>query len=325
MHEIVAARIHDIQLSSRTPGRADAVERRAHVDIGDDDPERLVVRREQGGRDAKSRNVRLRGAALPRGEIDGRNIDLARRQPYRFLEIGSLALALQFVVGDDPGRSIRAGAIDADQLALVIVQTDNSKLPIAGLGIDLGRKPRRDALAPGLFRDAVGSVDSSAEASADQAIDCRGGAIAGQIAASAGDVRFEIGRQQARLGFDPLQDPRNDGLCRVAIAQPSDGGHGDRYQQDHRDGQPRCQRRCKSHGDIRRNGRIAAPFLAWSRGGVLVIGSRSGHRSPPARPRSGNHRPRQAVRRVGTAFAGLPPRRAWSPSSGSPAPHRDPA
>lgn len=138
-----------------------------------------------------------RGSPLAGREFDGRHINLARRQSYRFLKVGSFALALQFAVGGNSYRSVRAGAIDADQLALVVVKTDDSKLSIAGLGLDLGREPRRDTLAPGLLRDAVKSVNSSAEVGPDQTVDCRGGAIADQIAANAGNVGFKIGGQQA--------------------------------------------------------------------------------------------------------------------------------
>jgi hypothetical protein len=81
---------------------------------------------------------------------------------------------------------------------------------------------------------------------ADQAIDGSGGAITEQIATGAGNVGFKMGGQQARLGFNPFQDPRNDGLGDIAIAEPADCGHGDRHQQDHRDGEPRSE----GHGEI---------------------------------------------------------------------------
>lgn len=112
-------------------------------------------------------------------------------------EVGSVALALQFAVRGDPCRSARSGAIDADQFALVVVDTDDPELPIDGLGVDLGREPRRDTLAPGLLRDAIDGVGSSTGVSADEAVDCRCGAVADQIAAHAGNVGSEIGREQA--------------------------------------------------------------------------------------------------------------------------------
>ncbi len=138
-----------------------------------------------------------RGRSLAGGEIDRRKRKSRRAPAVSCPKVGSVALALQFAVGDDPCRSIRAGAVDADQLALVVVESDDAKLPVAGLGLDLGREPRRDALAPGLLRNAVKGVNTSAEAGADQAVDGRGGAIADQIAASSGNIGFQTGRQQA--------------------------------------------------------------------------------------------------------------------------------
>jgi len=121
----------------------------------------------------------------------------ARWQPDRVLKVGALALALELAVGGDPYRPVRAGAVDPNQLALVVVDADDSKLRIAGLGLDLGRQARRDPLAPGLLGDAVRGVDTAGEVSADQAVEGRGGAIADQIAASAGNIGFQTGREQA--------------------------------------------------------------------------------------------------------------------------------
>ena len=72
---------------------------------------------------------------------------------------------------------------------------------------------------------------------AHQPLQRRGGAKPGDIATSPRDVGFEVGGDQPRMGFDAIEDARQQRLLHAAIAQPSDRGDRDRNQQDHRDGQ----------------------------------------------------------------------------------------
>ena len=82
----------------------------------------------------------------------------------------------------------------------------------------------------------IDAVIATGEMGAHQPLQRRGGAIAGDIAASPRDIGFEVGGDQPRMGFDAIEDARQQRLLYAAIAQPPDRGDRNRNQQDHRDG-----------------------------------------------------------------------------------------
>ena len=94
MNEIVAAFVDDIDCFPRPHRGAQAVERGPHVDVDDENAERRAVRRENRCRDAQRRYRRHHDHPAILLQIEGRDIEVARRQLDRLLEEGPLSLAL---------------------------------------------------------------------------------------------------------------------------------------------------------------------------------------------------------------------------------------
>ena len=190
----------------------------------------------------KCRPVDLLDQSVAATEIERRDVDLSGTEPDRFLEVVAIASLLQFLFGDDPNRVVRSRAVDADQLAAVVVEADDPKHRIAGLGFEFGQQARRDPVAPGLFGDAVDRIDAARLAGADQSVQRHRRTKARNVAGRAGRVVFEIGRDLPRMRLDAVAGALQQRLFQVAIAQPSDRGNRDRDQRNHRDGKPGCER-----------------------------------------------------------------------------------
>ena len=97
--EIIAFGVDDINRVAQTRRLPDAVERRAHIDIDDNDAERFAVRSLKLGGDAQRRHVRDLDSAVFLIQIQGRHIYFVRLQAQRALEIGPIRLFLEFGIG----------------------------------------------------------------------------------------------------------------------------------------------------------------------------------------------------------------------------------
>ena len=71
-------------------------------------------------------------------QVDRRDIDLVGGQLDGFLEIRPVALSLQFRVGHDPNRAVRARAVDAEDFASAVFDPDDAELRIGRLGFEIG-------------------------------------------------------------------------------------------------------------------------------------------------------------------------------------------
>ena len=158
------------------------------------------------------------------------------------LEIAPIACLLQSRFGNDPDRSVRSHAVDADNLAPIIIEADDAKHRISGLDFKFGREAARYAVAPRLFGDAVDRIDAPRFVCADQSVQRHRGTKACDISAGAGRVVFKLGRDLPRVRLDAVARALQQRLFQVAIAQPSDRGYRDRDQRNHRDGKPGCER-----------------------------------------------------------------------------------
>ena len=143
MNEIVALPVDDIDRLARPRRRPDTVECAPHVDIDHEKAEQLAIICEDRRRDAKRRPVHLLDQSVAATEIERRDIDLSGTEPDRFLEIAAIASLLQALFGNDPNCIVRSRAVDADQLAAVVIKADDPKHRVGGLGFEFRRK--RDA------------------------------------------------------------------------------------------------------------------------------------------------------------------------------------
>ena len=191
-------------------------------------------------------------------------------------------------------------AVDAKDFPVVILDADEAQ-GMRRPERHLGRQPAAEPFAPERFGGAVGRVDPAIEAGAHQSGDRRQAPKGCNVAAPAADMGFQIGGNQPRIGFDPVEDPRQQRLFQAAIAQPSDRGNRDRDQRNHRDGKPGCERHLRFRAPsrpLRACGRANPAMLfritgrkqhrrrhgmAMTTGAWRLPGSRS---PPPAGPRA---------------------------------------
>ncbi len=177
-------------------------------------------------------------------EVDGRNVDLVRRQADGFPEISPVALLLQFGIGDQPNGSVRPGTIGTNHFASAILNADDTKLRVGRLGLEFGQETRRDPLAPCRLGEAVDGIDAACLMRANEAVYCNRGPEAGDVAARAAHVGLQVGRDELRMRLDAIENARQQRLLQAAIAQPADRGDCDRNQQDHRERQSGRKSHC---------------------------------------------------------------------------------
>ena len=94
-------------------------------------------------------------------QLDGRDVDLPRRQSDRFLEIVSVAALLQFRVGDNANRAAGARPVDADDFALIVVDADQPDHGVGGLGFQFRRKVHADPRSPDAAGNAVREIGAA--------------------------------------------------------------------------------------------------------------------------------------------------------------------
>ena len=320
MHDVVAVAADDVDLFAPSARDPDTVEHLAHVDIDDDDAEQPVIGSVQRCCDAQCRDVRQLNRPVVDVQIDRRNIGLIFGELDRVLEKEAIVLGLQGFVGNDADRSVRPGAVDTQIFGAV--GADDAKFRVSRIGFDIGNEACQQPLAPGLFGQMINRIDAIVEMGVDHAAHGGIGAERHDVGMRAVGLGFELGGEQPRLGFDAIDHARQERPFKAVMAQPPDRGDRNRDQQNHRDGQPGCER----HVALRAASRMDPNVLCDIDG--PVIGCRCRHRCAAGMmmpPISGSGRPLPAARRPGTASAGWRLRRAWSPSSGSPARHRRPA
>ena len=188
---------------------------------------------------AATRNVGTCGVcddAMLLVQLDRRNVDLVRGQLDGFLEVRIVALALQFRVGHDSNRTVRARAVDTEEFASPVFDPDEAELRISRLGAEIGDDAREQTLAPDLFGEVVDRIDPAVETGEHHSVHRRMIRECRDIGTRAGHVRLQVRGEQPRMRLDAVEHARQQRLFQVAIAQPSDRGDRGRNQQDHRDG-----------------------------------------------------------------------------------------
>ena len=126
-------------------------------------------------------------------------------------------------------------AVDADDLPLIVVDADHADIRIGRLGFEFSRETAGEALAPGLFGNAIDWIGAAGLAGAYQPVEGGAGFQACDIAPGTSDIGFEVGRDQPRLALDAIQHARQQRLFEAAIVQPADRGHCDCDQRNHCD------------------------------------------------------------------------------------------
>ncbi len=169
-------------------------------------------------------------------------MDFARAQLDGVLEVSLVGLSLQLRFGHDPNRSVRSRAIDPDDFAPVIFDSEDTELRIGRLGVEFSRQPFCDSLVPCLLGDAIDGINAARQMPTDQPIQCSRISKAGNVGRRVAHVGLKIGGDQPRMRLGAIEDTRRNHLLQAAIAQPSDSGHRDRNQRNHRDGQSGCKR-----------------------------------------------------------------------------------
>ena len=235
MKQVRAPAVNHIDILARTHRRSDAVERGAHVDVDDDDPERPAVRRHDRFGDQQRRQMRCFDDTVVRLQFNMRDVNSVRCQADRIPKIWLIADAPQLAFGNDAHGAVRSGAVDANNLPMAVLH------PYQPQRMDrperhLGGQPTSQPLAPERLRNLIGRIDSAVEACTHHATDrlqtLKGRNFAGAVAS----VGFQFGGDKPGMRLDAIEDARQQGLFQVAIAQPSDGGYRERNQQDHRGG-----------------------------------------------------------------------------------------
>ena len=110
------------------------------------------------------------------------------------------------------------------------------------LGVEFSRQPFCDSLVPCLLGDAIDGINAARQMPTDQPIQCSRISKAGNVGRRVAHVGLKIGGDQPRMRLGAIEDTRRNHLLQAAIAQPSDSGHRDRNQRNHRDGQSGCKR-----------------------------------------------------------------------------------
>ncbi len=149
--EIVASAADGIDRAALPSRRAHPVECRPHVDVDDDDPERRAIRLVHGGADTQRWNIGLFNGALVLIEIERGNPDFAGGKCHRLREEWTLRLLLEFRIGHETNRAVRTGSVDADEFAATVLDADDSKFRVGGLGFQLCKQAFRQPVAPNLF------------------------------------------------------------------------------------------------------------------------------------------------------------------------------
>jgi hypothetical protein len=240
MNEIVALGIDDIKLCAGLDRRQDMRENPAHIDVENENAEWLAVRCENRSSNAQHRRAGV--APVDVIQLDRRDIDLPWRQSDRFLEIVSVAALLQFRIGDHANPAVGARPVDADDFSLIVVDADQPDHGVGGLGFQFRRKVHGDPLAPDASGNAVREIGAAGHSRADQSGKSGNVAVARDVAASPGRVRFKFGRYQPRMRLDAIEHARQQRLFQAAIIEPADGDDRDRNQEGHRDSQPGRER-----------------------------------------------------------------------------------
>ena len=170
-------------------------------------------------------------------EVERRNVDLPALQADRIAEIASVASLLQLGFGNDPNRLVWSRAVDADNLAPAVINADEPKQRVSGLGFQFCREAVGKAIAPRLFGEAIHGIDASGATGADQTLHRCRSMKTRDIPDRARRIVFEVRCDLPRMRLDAVAGAQQQRLFQVAIAQPADRGYRDRDQQDHRDGQ----------------------------------------------------------------------------------------
>ena len=140
VNEIVALLVDDVDGLARPTDDRTRSNAAPHIDIDHENAERFAVVGEDRRRDAKRRPVRLLDQSVAATQIERRDVDLRGAQPGRFLEIAAIVSLQQSLFRHDPNRLVRSRAIDADELAAIVVKTDDPHHRIGGLGFEFGRE-----------------------------------------------------------------------------------------------------------------------------------------------------------------------------------------
>jgi hypothetical protein len=140
--------------------------------------------------------------------------------------------------------------VDAQDFAPAILDADDAKLHVGGLGLELGDQTLCHPIMPGLFGKAIDRIDSAGTVRADQSVQRGRGSEARDIAARAADVGLQVGGEKRCMRLYPIQHARQDRTFEVAIAQPPDRKYRDRHQHDHGDREPSGERQ-SARGTVR--------------------------------------------------------------------------
>ena len=138
----------------------------------------------------------FRGSPVLAHQIERRDVQLIGRQLDRVGEIGLITHAPQFRLRREPDCSTGTQAVHLDDFASAVVDTDDTKLRIGRFGIKLGGKTGCHPLPPRALGDLIDAVIAPGQMGAHQPLQRRGGAKAGDIAASPRDIGFEISGDQ---------------------------------------------------------------------------------------------------------------------------------
>ena len=88
-------------------------------------------------------------------QVDRRDGNFVRSQFQRVVEEGAVAFPLQFRIGNNSDFSIRARTIDADDLALSVLDPDEAEFRIGRLGVEFRDQSGEQAFAPGCLGDVI--------------------------------------------------------------------------------------------------------------------------------------------------------------------------
>src|SRR6516162_4565003 len=114
--------------------------------------------------------MRHRDRAVLLVQIERRYIEIIRAKFQRLGKIWLVGLLLQFSPGNDTHRSIRTGAVDPNNLAPAVLDTDDAELRIGRPKLEIGDEAVRQAFAPSLFGNVIDGIGPAIEPCGHQSL-----------------------------------------------------------------------------------------------------------------------------------------------------------
>ncbi len=231
MHQIVAVLIDDVELAVAIDRVANPRDRGPQIDIDDQHAEHLAVFALQRCGGADDRNGKRLQPVIGSVDLDLGDVHGIGRRGHAFQVADAVAASSQLGRRHDADRAPRTETIDPDLLLAIIGGANDADQRVIRFGGQLGGELVFDLAAQlgGDHRVVVGSGQQLAEAA-----DFGGGLQAERLGTQSFQRGVEHHRGDARMGLEPVQDPRQQQRHDVVVRQGGQHTRGQQHQHNHR-------------------------------------------------------------------------------------------